>query len=71
MNVDGYYNIFFSLQIRYNKKMSDEIFGEGEISDHLFEKWKHCDYNIIDFISRLDSGNKQKIFNWIRVNVDF
>ena len=72
MNViENHYNIFFSLQTRFNKKICDEIFGEGELSDHLLEKWVRCDYNFLEFIARLDKDNKKTVFNWLRLQNDF
>jgi len=61
-NMINAYNIFIFLQCNFNKKMSDDIFGD--LSEHLFEKWLNCNYNIINFLSMLDNGNKQLILNY-------
>lgn len=57
------YEKFLYLQNNFDLEMSIKIFGD--IGEHLFEKWLYCDRNIIDFITCLDSENKQKIFDFL------
>jgi len=57
------YNKFLYLECNFSKHVSDEIFGD--MSEHMFQKWKLSNYNTIKFLSMLDDNNKFKIFEWI------
>lgn len=62
VNLISVADVFIYLQSKFNKTICEEIFEED--SDHLFQKWTSCDYNIINFLSRLDEVNKQKLLMW-------
>lgn len=57
------YDMFLYIQNSFNKYICNQIYGD-ELSDHLFEKWLQCDYNILKFISRLDNRNKELLLEW-------
>ena len=65
MSINIIYSKFLTTQVNMNQSMMDDIYGEGDLSNHLFEKWMYCDRNIIEFINRLDIGNKTIFLSWI------
>ena len=66
MNLETIFQYFLKLQNNFNKTMSDQIFGS--LSDHLYAKWMKCDNNILNFLSRLDQVNRQKLFNFAKTH---
>lgn len=56
------FNKFQFMQCHFSKEVCDKIFSD--LSDHIYIKWEEADFNIITFLSFLDSGNKQKMFIW-------
>ena len=68
MNILEMYNVFMYLQVNFDKNMCDTIFDD--LSDHLFDKWLRCNYNILNFISMLDNGNRIKLIDWGIKNYD-
>ena len=63
------YKIMSYIQCNFNKKISDDIFNE--LSDHLYSKWIDCDFNLLNFMSRLDKQNKLILLNWGEQNVEY
>jgi hypothetical protein len=61
-----YLDMMLFIQNRFDKQLSDELFTD--LSDHIFEKWLQSEYNILNFISRLDVVNKQIICDWCEKN---
>jgi hypothetical protein len=66
MSLEQSYNTFMYLQCNFNLFICEEIFGD--LSEHLFEKWLNCNENILNFLSKLDSENRQKIYKWLKIN---
>jgi hypothetical protein len=58
---------FLKLQVNFNKDMCIDIFKND--AEHLFQKWLYCNYNIIEFINRLDDNNKHIILSWALQNL--
>lgn len=58
---------FIKLQVNFNKDMCIDIFNND--AEHLFQKWLYCNYNIIEFINRLDENNKHIILSWTLQNL--
>ena len=50
------------MQCHFSKKVCEEIFAD--LSEHIYIKWEEADFNIITFLTFLDSRNKQKMFTW-------
>ena len=61
-----YLQTFLSLQLNFNKEISNRVFGD--LSNHLFKKWLTCKGNILNFFSILDINNKKKLLNWAEKN---
>jgi len=57
------FNKFLYMQCHFSKDICDEIFGD--MSDHIYQKWLDSNMNIVEFLSRLDSGKKRKMFLWV------
>ena len=56
------FNKFIFMQCHFSKEVCNELFGD--LSEHIYIKWLDSDFNIINFLSSLDSRNKQKMFIW-------
>jgi hypothetical protein len=60
------FDMMLFIQNHFDKKLSDELFTD--LSDHIFDKWLQSEYNILNFISRLDNVNKKIICEWVEKN---
>ena len=67
MSFEQHYNTFMYLQCNFNLFMCEEIFG-NHLSEHIFEKWLNSNENILNFLSRLDTQNREKIYKWLEIN---
>lgn len=56
-------DILFLLQENFNEYISYKIFKID--SKHLFPKWKESNGNILNFMTRLDDNNKEKLITWV------
>lgn len=62
-------NLLLSLQCNFNKDLCDKIFGERDMSDHLYPKWLNSNRNILNFFTRLDTRNQTLLLNWAINNI--
>lgn len=62
MSLSNSINILLCMENNFNKQISDTLFHN--LSDHLWEKWIHCDGNILKYITRLDKYNKYILLKW-------
>lgn len=60
------YSILSQLQFNFTYQVCSSIFPTD--TDHFWEKWVRCNYNIISFINLLDVLNKQKVLFWVERN---
>jgi hypothetical protein len=61
--MDTTFEQFLSLQNNFSYNICKEIFPNN--TDHYWNKWIHSNNNILSFISRLDSENRNKVFSWL------
>ena len=57
-------DILLLLQCTFNKFISDKIFKDD--SNQLYPKWEQSNGNILNFITKLDDNNKNKLLEWVR-----
>ena len=50
------------MQVNFSMETCKSIFGHDYM--HYWNKWTSTDGNIIEFINRLDTVNKEKILEW-------
>ena len=50
------------MQVNFSMERCKSIFGYDYM--HYWNKWTSTDGNIIEFINRLDTVNKEKILEW-------
>ena len=53
----------------FSKQISDGIFQE--LSDHLYSKWIDSDFNLLDFMNKLDANNKYVLLKWGEQNFKY
>lgn len=63
MSAAEYFNDYLTLQCNFSYIVCKEIFGEDV--EHYWRKYETSDRNMIYFISRLDEGNREKVFEWL------
>lgn len=56
-------NLFWYIQNIFCKEICDKIFENS--SDHIYEKWVESNYNLLNFLSKLDVYNRLKILQWV------
>ena len=56
MSLTNSYNILLSLQCNFNKY----------ICDHLYSKWVTSQGNILNFMTRLDDVNREKLLRYVQ-----
>lgn len=64
MNEYNTIDLLISIQANFNKRICDIIFKD--MSDHIFKKWVSSDYNLLSFLTRLDSENKYKLIHYFK-----
>ena len=60
------YFIFRMMSNSLSPEICKVIFGE-ELGKHMWEKWNRSERNLIEFISSLDTVNRDKLFEWAKV----
>lgn len=55
------------LQFTMNKQKIIEIFGV-ENSTHLHNKWLNCNDNLLLFLNKLDTGNRNMFYTYVSNN---
>ncbi len=63
MNYNGFMNSLITLQLNFDLEKSNQVFGE--LGEHLFEKFNKSERNILNFYTRLDAENKQKLLEYV------
>ena len=56
------YNFLLCVQDNFNKQICDTLFGD--LSNHIYYKWLDSEYNILNFLSKLDDNNKDTLLKW-------
>ena len=65
MNLAGahlYNELFLVMQNQFNFSVCEELFGS--LAEHLYDKWSYSDRNMLFYLTRLDSYNKDKVLKW-------
>jgi hypothetical protein len=63
MNYNCFMDRLIALQLNFDLEKSIKVFGE--LGEHLFEKFNKNERNILNFYTRLDAGNKEKLVEFI------
>ena len=63
MNYNSFVDRLIALQLTFDLEKSIQVFGE--LGEHLFEKFNKNERNILNFYTRLDAGNKEKLVEFI------
>ena len=56
-------DILLFIQCNFSLFTCRKIFGNDD-GDHLYTKWSQSNNNVLNFITRLDAKNKNKLFQW-------
>lgn len=62
MNTKDAYNLFNMMQYNFDYTSCTIVFRED--AKHYWDKWIASNFNIINFINRLDDSNKKLLFQW-------
>ncbi len=68
MNYNSFVDRLIALQLTFDLEKSIQVFGE--LGEHLFEKFNKNERNILNFYTRLDAGNKEKLLDYVVRNAD-
>ncbi len=68
MNYNSFVDRLIALQLNFDLEKSIQVFGE--LGEHLFEKFDKNERNILNFYTRLDAGNKEKLLDYVVRNSD-
>lgn len=55
------------LQFTMNKEKITDIFGPDR-SPHLYDKWVNCNDNLLLFLNKLDSTNRNVFYSYVLTN---
>ncbi len=67
-NIELFYFHLSELQNKFDIELSQKIFGVN-LGTHLYDKWLFYESNLLEFMNRLDFNNKDKLFQYILMNI--
>ena len=52
------------IQNVFDKEICNKLFGD--LSNHIYQKWIDSDFNLVNFLSKLDNQNKLHFMKWAK-----